>query len=43
MLEKVPNTKFYEIHPMRAVFFHADGQTYTTKLTVAFPKFANVP
>jgi len=23
--------------------FHADGETYTTKLTVAFRNFANAP
>jgi hypothetical protein len=32
-----------KIHPVGAELFHADGQTDTTKLTVAFRNFANAP
>jgi len=31
------------IRPVVAQLFHADGQTDTTKLIVAFPSFANSP
>jgi bacillopeptidase F (M6 metalloprotease family) len=31
------------IHPVEAPFFHADGQTYMTKLMFAFRNFANMP
>jgi len=31
------------IRPVGAELFHADGQTDTTKLTVAFRNFANAP
>jgi hypothetical protein len=30
-----------KIHTVVAEFFHADGQTYITKLIVAFGNFAN--
>jgi hypothetical protein len=40
-------SKFVKIRPLGAELFHADGrmdrQTDTTKLTVAFHNFANVP
>jgi len=32
-----------EICPVRAEFFHADGQTDIMKLPVTFCSFANVP
>jgi hypothetical protein len=32
-----------KIRPVGAELFHADGQTDTTDLTVAFPNFANAP
>jgi hypothetical protein len=32
-----------KIHLVRAEFFHADGRTDTTKLTVVFRSFANSP
>ena len=32
-----------KIRPVRAEFFHADGQTDMTKLTVAFRNFAEAP
>jgi hypothetical protein len=31
------------IYPVAAELFHADGQTDTTKLIVAFRNFANAP
>jgi len=32
-----------KIRPVGAEFFHADGRTDMTKLTVAFRNFANAP
>jgi hypothetical protein len=32
-----------KIRPVGADLFHADGQTYMPKLTVAFRNFANAP
>jgi hypothetical protein len=32
-----------KINPVTAQLFHADGQTDTTKLIVAFRNFANAP
>jgi len=32
-----------KIYPVAAELFHADGQTDTTKLKVAFRNFANAP
>jgi len=29
--------------PLGAKYYHADGQTYMTKLTVVFRNFANAP
>jgi hypothetical protein len=29
--------------PVEAKYYHVDGQTHTTKLTVAFRNFANAP
>ena len=43
MFQKFANIKFHEIRPAGAEFFHADGQTYMTKLRVAFRKFENAP
>ena len=37
----MPN--FMKISPIGAQLFHVDGQTYTTKLTVAFRNFAQTP
>ena len=34
-------SNFMKIRPVGAALFHADGQTDTTKLTVAFRNFAN--
>ena len=34
---------FMKIRPVEAKLFHADGETNTTKLTVAFYNFANMP
>jgi hypothetical protein len=36
-------TDFTKISPVGAQLFHADGQTYMTKLTVAFRNFAKAP
>jgi hypothetical protein len=41
--EKFSVSAFTKIHPERAEFLHADGQTGMTKLTVAFRNFANAP
>jgi hypothetical protein len=38
---QIPNVT--KIHPVEAELFHADGQTDTTKITVDFRSFANVP
>ena len=37
----MPN--FIKIRPVGAEFFHADGQTDTMNLKVAFRDFANAP
>ena len=34
---------FLQIPPVEFDLFHADGRKYMTKLTVAFPNFANPP
>jgi hypothetical protein len=34
-------SNFIKIRPVRAEFFHSDGQTDKTKLIVAFCNFAN--
>jgi hypothetical protein len=34
---------FMKIRQVEDTLFHADGQTDTTKLTVAFRNFANAP
>jgi len=34
---------YMKIRPVEAEFFHADGQTDMTKLTVAFRNFTNAP
>jgi hypothetical protein len=36
-------SNFTKICPVGAELFHANGQTYMTKLTVAFRNFVNVP
>ena len=41
--KKYSNIKFYEICPVEAKLFHADGQTQMTKLTVAFRSFVKAP
>ena len=41
IFEKYFDVKFYEIPPVGAELFHADGRTNVTKLRVAFRNFAN--
>jgi hypothetical protein len=36
-------SNFMKIHPVEAVLIHADGQTDTTKLILAFRNFAKEP
>jgi len=43
IFEKCSNIKFMTICTVGAQLFHADGQTHTTKLIVAFRSFANPP
>ena len=40
---KSRNIKFYHILPVEVKLIHAEGETDTMKLTVAFRNFANVP
>jgi len=41
--KKTQISNFMKIHPVGAELSHADGQTDTRTLTVAFHVFANVP
>jgi hypothetical protein len=41
--KNVQTTTFIKILPLGAEQFHADRQTDTTKLTVAFHNFVNMP
>ena len=43
VFEKHSNTECYENPTVGVQLLHAEGQTGMTKLTVAFPSFANVP
>ena len=43
IFEKYSNIKFQKIPSVGDTFFHADGRTDKTRLTVAFRTFANTP
>ena len=43
IFEKAQIQSFIKIRPVGVELFHADTQTYMTKLIVAFRNLANVP